>query len=604
MISPLLTAIYLAGSLTGLSPDLPVSYEITVELDTTGRKLYGFQNIRFLNPTDGVLDKICFHLYPNAFSDTVSVFCVENEQARADVASGNIARLDVSEINIDGLAVDLGRIDTSGTLMYIALRDALLPGRDLNISMRFELTIPRARVRFGHNGKGDYLFAHWYPILCGYQKNRLIDREYHANSEFFSNFGSYDVTMKLPSNLIVGSTGLLSLAENSDTLAVWRARADTVIDFAFACGKNFERFQSDAPGVRISYLLSGDNAALSTRIDDITKFSLDFCSERLFPYPYSDFTVVDFNSGSAGMELPGMIVVSIPDEKSRRLKASFESLIAHETVHEWFYGMIATNEIDEPWLDEGLTSYFTSKIMAARPDTSFDFTILGYGVTYGDLSRIFALSRRPSYPLNLASFDYPGWYEYESTVYSRAEMVLRCLEMAVGDTVFSKALQEYARKHRFDHPDTEEFERAISAAAKKDLSGFYSQFIRGTSRVDYAVSALEFKEVENPVSPSPAYRITVDLRREHDGILPQVITVRLDDGSIIDTTWDGVSRIARFEFEAGSRPQYAAIDEYSAYPLDESRANDRLYLESQSSRLITFDWDSVFIIEFILSLFL
>ncbi|MEE9553213.1 MAG: M1 family metallopeptidase, partial [candidate division Zixibacteria bacterium] len=538
MISALLVAI---GLTIGLSPDLQVSYKIDFRLDTVNHKLYGEQTVRFFNPTSESIERIAFHLYPNAFSDTNSAYCAEDGRVKADVASGNISRLDVSEIFISGRAVDSGMVETKGTLMYITLRDELPPGRDLEIDLKFELVIPRAKVRFGHDGKGDYLLSHWYPIICGYQKGELIDREYHANSEFFSNFGSYDVTMRLPSDYVVGATGILDLIDENDSISVWHAVADTVIDFAFACGANFEIFRADTLGIDIEYLLNKENTGLLERINDITKYSLAYCSERLFEYPYDNFTLVDFECGSAGLELPGMIVVSFDDPGRVESVRRTESLIAHEAAHMWFYGTIATNETDEPWLDEGLTSYYTGKIMTARDKTP-EFSVLGYDISLDKLSRIFALSRGISFPIDLASYDYPDWFEYESAVYTRAEMTLQCLEIVIGDSTFAKALKGYARKYRFGHPDSDDFKKAISSYSEKDLSGFYSQFVSGTSRVDYAVTGMLYEKIEDEIQ---RYKVTVTLRRNHDGILPQTVSVRLDDGSVMDTVWDGYSRVAR-----------------------------------------------------------
>jgi len=604
LISAILAAAGLAGMAIGLSPDLPVSYRIDATLDTINQKIYGSEEIEFINPTSKAIEKICFHLYANAFSDTTSVFCSENKQVKKDVASGNISRLDITEIMLDDRYVDSSGVTVNGTLMNIDLASGLQPNLEINIKLKFELTIPRAIVRFGRDGHGNYLLSHWYPILCGYQKGHLVDGEYHANSEFFSNFGFYDVTLKLPSNFITGTTGTLNLLENSDSLAVWNATADSVIDFAFACGRNFERFQADTLGIGITYLLSREKSDLFARIDNITKYTLGYCSEDLFLYPYQNFTVVDFSPGSAGLELPGLIAVGIGGPESHRTPSSFESLIVHETAHQWFYATIATNEYDEPWLDEGTSSYYTERIMRSRSDTHPDFSIFGYGIRLDDISRIFALVRHASYPIDLASYEYPNWFEYEAATYARSSMVLQCLQCSLGDTAFSRGIKAYAEKYRFRHPDTGDFEDEIESSSGRDLTEFYSQFVSGTSRVDYAVTDLRSAEIRKETGSDRAFKITVGLRREQDGILRQIVTVRLEDGSKIDTTWDGRSRVAEFQFDAVSMPVYAAIDEYYSYPLDEMKANDRLYYQTHSSRLISFDWDSVFFIEFILSLFL
>jgi len=604
LIPAILVSIVIAGTGLGLTSEMPLSYNIEVSLDTTSRFLQGKEKVVFHNPTNKALERICFHLYPNAFSDTNSVYCREDLQARDNVEKGYTSKLNISNVSIEGALIADERITIDGTLAYIDLPQALPPARELQFEMEFSLEIPKTISRFGHDGRGDYLFAHWYPAVAGYQNGELIDAEYHANSEFFSNFGFYDVTMKLPANMIVGSTGQLSLAESSDTLAVWNARADSVIDFAFACGENFKRFESDTLGVKIHYLLTENGSEQLTALDEITRYSLGYCGDVLFDYPYSDFTVVEFRSGSAGMELPGMIVLAIPEMKdSKRVKAP-ESLVAHETIHQWFYGMIASNETDEPWLDEGLTTYLTTKLMDSRPASQKEQSFFGIEFDYDDIRRIFTLSSHASYPVSLKSYDYPGWAEYETAVYYRAAFALQALDISVGDSVFTSALKTYANTYRFKHPTTEDFKNTVRESTRKELDGFYSQFIDGTSRVDYAITSLDFEKVGADSADFTGYSVKVGVRRELDGILPQVVTVKLEDGSEISSDWDGVDKVAEFEFTSRSKPLYAALDENSRYLLDEDISNDRLYIETHSLRFITFDWDMASIMEFILAFFL
>lgn len=605
MISSVILMLSVAGFSVGSSSELPATYRIEARLDTASHIIYGTQQILFKNPTSKPLKRLCFHLYPNAFKDTSSIFCRESEEVRSGVASGNVSRLEVSDIRLDGRDPDPGRIDIKGTLMYIDLFEDLPPGGEVEISMQFELLIPRIEVRFGYDSGGNYLLSHWYPVLCGYQKDRLIDWEYHANSEFFSNFASYSVVLELPPDFAVGSTGNLRLAGKNDTIAVWHADDEPVIDFAFACGPGFEILESDTLGIKIHYLLKNKNVDLYGRMDKITRYSLAYCSNRLFKYPYRNFTVVDIGPGAGGLELPGLISIAVPESRSVRASALLDNTIAHETAHQWFYATIATNEFEEPWLDEGLTSYFTSRIarsFGVRKDFIESF---GYDVSLDEIFRTFALLGKAPYPINLKSWEYPGFMDYGSAIYGRARLVIQTLENIIGDSVFAEALKDFAADYRFGHPDGEDFLSSISSSAGLDLTDFFSQFIAGTARVDYGVASLTYDEVAGEFEDDVTkYKITVGVRRKLDGVVPQKITVGLYDGAKIDTTWDGRSGVASFEFVANSRPWYAAIDEDDVFPLDENRTNDRLYSESHSMRLISFEWDTVFALEFILSLFL
>jgi hypothetical protein len=605
MISSALLGLSIAASTIGFSSPLPAAYRIEARLDTAGHVIYGAQEILFRNTMSKPLRQLCFHLYPNAFKDTSTVFCRESEEVRADVASGNISALKVSDLRLNGKDVDTGRIDVGGTLMYIDLLEDLPPGGEVEISMKFELLIPRIKVRFGYDSDGNYLLSHWYPILCGYQKERLIDREYHTNSEFFSNFASYSVVLELPPDFTAGSTGDLKLVDKNDEVAVWHAQGEPFIDFAFACGPGFEILESDTLGIKIHYLLKNKNMELCGGIDKITKYSLVFCSDKLFKYPYRNFTFVDFRPGAGGLELPGLISVAIRESRSVSAPTYLDNTIAHETAHQWFYATIATNEFEEPWLDEGLTTYFTSKIVRSFEDRKNSVEFWGYDIPLDELSRTFALLRKAPYPISLKSWEYPDLMDYSLAVYSRAQLVFQTLEGIIGDSVFAGALKDFAEKYRFGHPDGEDLLSSISSSTGLDLDDFFLQFINGTARVDYGITSLRYDEISGESESGNArYKIVVDLRRELDGIIPQKITVGLCDGAKIDTIWDGRSGVASFEFVANSESRYACINEDNVFPLDENRTNDIIYSESHSMRLVSFEWDAVFALEFILSLLL
>jgi hypothetical protein len=577
-----------------------------VRLDSSEHKVYGSEKIIFLNPTDSNLTKICFHLYPNAFRDTSTTFAREDEHTRRQISSGVTSELTVAGISIDGIMLDSNAIDESGTLLHLTLRRPLAPRDSISISLEFTLNVPREMMRFGYNARGNYLLAHWHPILCGYQKGRLVDNEYHFNSEFFSNFSRYEIEIEVPPDFKIGSTGALKLAQKDSSRAQWIATADSVIDFAFAFGPAFEVFEADTLGVQLRYLLEKSHNALSAVTDAATKYSLAYCSENLFLYPYPAFTIVDFEFGASGMELPGMVAMSFPERRSMAIAAPLlRFVIAHEVAHEWFYGVVATNEAEEPWLDEGLSTYTTSRIMESMGDNLNSISVFGYRIGMVTFDRMFGLISKAEYPLNLKSWEYPDDLTYSSAVYYRASMVLATLEQLMGRARFDSALARFANEYKFKHPDTHDLLESLEQSMGAGLDKFYDQYIAGTSRVDYSVRSLEFKSFSGD-DPATAkeYAISVTVAREFDGFLPQIVLVGLEDGTAIDTLWDGESKIAVFKFVSAQRPVHARIGMTQPVAIDENHANNSLYLKPFSWRLLTFEWDATFIGEFLLSLLL
>jgi hypothetical protein len=602
VITTLLAALSVITSQPVISPEIPASYEIEAVLDDSTHVLTGSEIVKFVNPTSKPLDKIAFHLYPNAFKDTTTVFCSESDRIKSSVARGNIASMNVENIKLFDETIDSSKYHIDGTRLYIELDNVLPPERHIEISMDFNMRIPRLDERFGYDNYGNYILIHWFPILCGYQKDRLIDWEYHAESEFFSNFAYYDINIQIPDDFVLGSTGSAVKDSVSGSEAMWHARADSVITFAIACGPEFELFKSDTMGVKINYLINNKNQSLFDAADPIVKFSLSEFSGLMFPYPYEELTIVDFNLFASGIEQPGLIVVNFPSDDDGINGQMLKATLAHEIAHQWFYACLATNEFEEAWLDEGFTSYLEYYIGQEAGYNKLSLIFSNYFASYSSMERLFTLYQESKYPINLKSWEYPNWQSYSSAVYGRAWFVIQALHKASSDSLFFGTLKDFANEYRFKHPDQSDLQNFIDNRYEQDMSRFFDQFISGTARVDYSIESINFSKVENV--DVDQFATTVRIERKLDGVLPQTVTIVLENGETLSEKWDGVSRIEDVEFISDSRPVYATLDHEGSYFIDENLNNNSLYLDSNIMRLISFEWDIEFIFEFLMALFL
>jgi hypothetical protein len=590
-------ALILSSSQATLTPEFPAAYTLDVKLDTASQSLSGRENVRLLNPTSDTLGEIAFHLYPNAFKDTSSTYAREDSRILSDIEAGNISNLELSDITIDGAALDFEQCSSEGTLYRITLSRKLPPGDSLSIALKFDLKLPKIRVRFGYDEYGNYLLSHWHPILCGYQKGRQVDFEYHSESEFFSNFASYDVKLDIPAGFAIGSTGEIDEISRDSSRVIWEAHADSVIDFAFACGPAFEVTEKDTLGIKLRYFLREEHSSLISRVDWMTKFSLAYNSGRFFKYPYPVFTLVDFDMGAQGMELPGMVAVTFPDKDDKRFGGvSLNLTIAHEVTHEWFYGVIASNEAEEPWLDEGFTSYWSSRLLESGGDSLSEFKILGYEISIDFIQQMLGRMTEAEWPVSSKSWEFPDNFNYSSTVYYRAELLLKTLEQYLGRAAFDSAMTRYANRYRFKHPDSEDFKREFSDACGVNLDNFFAQFVDGSARLDYGMRALKYAPA--PDSAKGKYKIDLTVVRERDGIIPRKVIIAMENGAAIDTAWDGIRKIGDITVYSNERPISATLADYA---LDEQKANDSIYLNSFSSRIMSFEWDMISLMEFLLA---
>jgi hypothetical protein len=185
MTGAILISIFFIATAPDLSQELPAAYQIKAYLNDSTHTISGTEAVTFLNPTEKPLNTISFHLYPNAFGDTSSVYCREDRHTRDRVAGGNNSGIDIQKISVYGREIGGNGYRIDGTRLYIDLERPLLPRRKIDIGLEFEILIPEMIGHFGYDSDGAYLIAHCFPILCGYQKGLGIPRQQRVFLQFF-----------------------------------------------------------------------------------------------------------------------------------------------------------------------------------------------------------------------------------------------------------------------------------------------------------------------------------------------------------------------------------------------------------------------------------
>lgn len=556
-----------------LSADVPADYYIEARLDTSAKILTGNERIRFLNPTDKELSVLVLHLYPNAFMDTTTTMARSGPKMKSSILE-NPSSIVCDSILVNDLPPDSVIVDE--TLLYIYLKDRLQPSRKINVSLKFEIKINRAMMRMGYDANGNYMFAHWHPILAGFQKNEPVLFQYSYDGEFFSNFANYDVRLVIPEGFILSSTSSISEPDSIiQGLAYYGLSAKRVIDFAFACGPSWQRESFSVGNVAINILYLPMNENQLPGLKEYISGSLEFLGEILFEYPYRNLNYIDFNPGAGGMELPRMIVMSF--NKGQHRKHDIANTVLHETAHQWFYATIATNEYDEPWLDEGISTYLTDRAMKAVIGETNIYDFYGMTISFLDFGALASRITGILDPLATSSDDfYAGHYYYN--VYGRAAAVIKTLEGMLGTEDFDRALRDFAGQYKFGHPDSYDLKSSFQQSTGRDLDRFFENYFFGTARVDYEITSLKSDRADN------SFLTEVVLRRNYEGILPQRVVVKFKDGTIQSRDWDGAGKYELFKFEHDRPAEWAAIDTSNFYLIDENFANNSLKSEPENGR--------------------
>lgn len=575
-----------------LNAEMPVSYFIEAELDTATHTLTGREDVSFFNPSGKDLDVLILHLYPNAFRDTTTLMARESDLMKKAITASP-GHIDCDSIYVDNLPADSVRVDE--TLLFVYPHYKLPPGRIAEISMNFTIKIPSVVYRFGYDKNGNYLIAHWQPIMAGFQKGQPQVFQYGAYGEFFSNFSGYEIDLTLPENFKLGSTSNINTPDStSNGKSYYTLKARNVIDFAFVCGPSWEIDSFFYNNVAIDIFYLKDSEKNLPLIRDCLKSALGYFNEQLYPYPYPNFTCVDFSSDNAGIELPRMIIVPLKGRQDKE-QWSLKNTLIHETAHQWFYATIASNEYSEAWLDEGFVTYLTGRAMKNIYGEAIEANLLGLKVSFSDIGAMTTRLYPPLNPIETPSESFFKGY-YFSTVYWKASITIRALEEIMTTDIFDRSLKNYAQAYRFKNPDSDDLLRSIERSSGLDLGWFFDSYIYGTDRVDYEVASIK------TTTQDSLQKATVTIFRNHTGVLPQEVIVSFQDGTMRSQRWDGQERYHEFVFESPSRIEWAAIDTGYSYLLDEDFSNNSLKISPETSKNLALTGTISFLIQLFMML--
>jgi hypothetical protein len=455
------------------------------------------------------------------------------------------------------------------------------------------------------NGTGNYYFiAQWFPKIGVLEDAGWNCHQFHAATEFFSDFGVYDVTLTVPRGWVVGATGALASTEPSGTGGERHRfiQAD-VHDFAWTTSPDFldrrERFEEPGlPAVQMRLLLQPEHAAQADRHFAATRAALKYYGTWFGAYPYEQITIVDpattFHSlaqgeGTGGMEYPTLFTAG-----TRWLApwagSQPEGVTVHEAGHQFWYGIVATNEFEHAWMDEGLNTYSTARVMAeAYPDR---FVAVGRffgglmawpypGVTWSrdiDGNRLNAY--RP-----VASFDdqsTPTWRYWPGSAsaitYNKTALWLATLERLLGWPTTRKILATHFSRGAFRHPTPDEFFAVAGEVAGRDLTWFFDAVHRSSASFDYGVG-----QVTGTPRAGGGFDHVVVTRRIGDGVFPTTTRVTFEDGTSIEDRWDGRDRWHAFRFSRDARVARVQVDPDRVLLLDLNYTNNSWSAEPRAA---------------------
>lgn len=495
-----------------------VDYTINVTLDDNSHFLNGIIEINYTNNSPETLDYIFIHLWPNGYKNNSTAFAkqmMQNGETEFYYAKAE-ERGYMDNIAFSSESSKLTQESTEHIdIIKVMLAEPLKSGQSVRLSTPFSVKIPKVFSRLGHKGQ-DYFITQWFPKPAVYDVNGWNEMPYLNMGEFYSEFGSFDVSITVPENYTVVATGecqtegeLKSFKKapgenviSSKKTKTVRFTAEQVHDFAWFASKRWG-YVSKKIKVGESEVLARVVAAEPNVSDlDHIQTAITYYSEHVGEYPYSHATVVhgELKAGG-GMEYPMITLCDFMNEE----------VIVHEVGHNWFYGILANNERRYPWMDESINSFYEHEAMSKGSQ------LMGNANTLVMNSIVKDNLLRNEHQAIATSSEKLTNANYGMSVYGIGAQAFEYLKAYLGDELFKKCMQIYYNEWKFKHPLPDDMKRSWEKTSEKDLSWFFDDLLQADDKLDYAIKrkgdGFELKNKSSFEAPIPL-EITNESKKE------------------------------------------------------------------------------------------
>jgi Peptidase family M1 domain len=511
-----------------------VDTKIVVALNDSNHVLHGHCELTYQNNAPKALEILWIHLWANAYASKTTAFAEQQlrngETEFYFTPPPKMGYIRDLNFTVNGKPVEVEPHPTSIDIVKLKLKTPLAAGAKCTISTPFKVKIPQYVSRLGHQGQS-YQITQWFPKPAVYDVNGWHPIPYLAQGEFYSEFGDYDVTITLPDNYVVAATGELqneaeklflnqkienanqlirqfknkkfvlndSFPKSSTQLKTIQYIAKNVHDFAWFADKRFQVQKSsvllkNGQKVETWVLFTHQRPDLWQNAVEYVNKAVKFRSEVLGAYPYSHATALHNDTQSSGMEYPMITLLGYMDNAK-----NLEQTIEHEVGHNWFYGILASNERANVWMDEGLNNYYDARynnlyhISDSITDFVPSFLAKKTDYTGNELVHLYLANRLQNQPSAISSEQMTN-FNYWMGGYDNPAMAFRLLEKYVGTDLMDKAMQTYYEKWKFKHPQPTDFQQVMESVTGKKLSWLFDDLIGTTKKVDYALKKVENKD--------------------------------------------------------------------------------------------------------------
>ena len=604
-----------------------VNYKIDVKLDTEAKTVSGTEHLIWLNDSDEKISELQFHLYGNCFKNNKSTIAEEGIRFKGlkkkedwgwiDIHSFKLENGEELVEKIEYIQPDDDNIEDQ-TVIRIPLSDTLLPNEHIAMTIDFTYKLPKCVRRSGYHND-NYVITQWFPKIavyeeigeCGATKSAWNCHQFHKHSEFYADFGVYEVTFTVPKTYIVGATGELKSKTETDTTATYTYYQDKIHDFAWTADPNYEIYKEiwTHPkvnhDVEIIFLAQPNSKQIAPRVLTSIKYALEYTSTHFGPYPYNTITCVDPARGSAGggMEYPTFFTTFSSNLSYfwpfNSYRFAPEDVTIHEFGHNYWYGIVATNEFENAWMDEGFNTYTCDiTIMDAYYGEASQFDFLGLFKLNGlGMMRISYANKQYFDTDPMQTYSWKFYSRYGTYSYNKPALMLYTLEHYLGQDIWSKIMRTYYEHWSFRHPAPNDFFDIVNEITGEDYTWFFEQAVYTTKVLDYAIGDTysskkrdsrgffdtpsgEKEYINKDEADTTLYHNVIHIIRRGEMTFPVIVEIKFEDEEPFRENWDGIDRYKKFEYYNPNKLEYATIDPDNKIMLDVRLLNNSIIMKN------------------------
>lgn len=490
------------------------------------------QTINYKNSTGATLESICMHLYPRAFREDATILPYTNLNEASCFPNGkNYGDITISRVNVDGQSANFEFVGEDKDILRINLLDKLKAKDILKIEIDFDLTIPNCTHRFGYYGSTINL-GNWYPVVCAYKNGEWETSPYYSTGDpFVSECANYEVTISYPQEYLCYATGNetqttqnKAQSSKSDTQLTQTGNTQTqtskgdtqltqtgctqttksdmqltqtgntqtskstflaaaVRDFALVLIKNSQSKTTKTQDTSVTYVGYEGDADIEQN-SQLAALATQYFCKAFGKYPYENLVVIKSAFVQGGMEYPNIVLVSDNITEAKE----FQKVIVHEIAHQWWYGLVGNDQINQAWLDESLAEYSTCLFYEDNPEFQISYSDQIKDATasyliYVDV--ISSLNGKVNTSMNLPVNKYASEYEYTYMIYVKGVIMFDSLREVVGKEKFLAALKKYFKQNCYKIANEEDLIDAFENTCHMDLQSFFSGWLGGTNIIGY-----------------------------------------------------------------------------------------------------------------------